>query len=212
VGEQERLLELARPYIESGRVHSLRLSTRPDAIEPGHLVWLKTRGVGTIELGAQSFDDRVLAAVQRGHTAAQTIEAARAVKDAGLELGLQLMCGLPGETRRSFTQSCRQAAMLRPSLVRIYPLLVLRGTALARDYEAGRFQPLSLGEAVSWCQEALALFEAAAIPVARMGLQSAPGLEASILAGPYHPAFGQLVRQALSGSKRHPKEVLSLNG
>ncbi len=194
--DQEYLLAIGRGYLARGEVDSLRLSTRPDAVDARCLARLAGSGVRTVELGAQSFDEGVLGLARRGHTAAQTREAARLIRAAGLELGLQLMCGLPGETRESFAASCRAAAALGPELVRLYPVLVLEGTGLARLWRQGGYRPLSLEEAAAWCAEALAIFEAAAVPVARAGLPPSAGLEAALLAGPYHPAFGQLVRSA----------------
>jgi histone acetyltransferase (RNA polymerase elongator complex component) len=198
--DQDFLLGVGRELMAEGRVESLRLSTRPDAVDAACLARLAASGVRTVELGAQSFDDRVLSAAGRGHGAADTIAAAGLIKEAGieggLELGLQLMCGLPGEDEESFLASCLSAANLAPDLVRLYPVLVLEGTTLAALWRRGGYRPLTLEEAVHRCRQALELFEARAIAVARMGLQASPGLEAAWLAGPYHPAFGQLVRTA----------------
>jgi histone acetyltransferase (RNA polymerase elongator complex component) len=201
VADQERLLAIARGYLERGQVESLRLSTRPDAVDEATLDRLRAWGVRTVELGAQSFDDTVLGLARRGHTAAQTMAAARRVKEAGLELGLQLMCGLPGESAEGFLASCRAAASLRPDLVRLYPVLVLEGTGLARWWRQGRYVPLSLAEAIERCRMALDIFGAEAIPVARIGLPASEGLERAVLAGPYHPALGDLVRQATHPSQ-----------
>ncbi|MBS6750478.1 MAG: radical SAM protein, partial [Firmicutes bacterium] len=96
VQEQEALLAAAQPYLESGRLSTLRLSTRPDAIDGEVLARLHRYGVGTIELGAQSMDERVLALSGRGHTAQDVVEASREIKSAGFKLILQMMTGLPG--------------------------------------------------------------------------------------------------------------------
>ena len=94
VAEQESLLGAAAPYLERGDIASLRLSTRPDAIDGAVLRRLRSYGVETIELGAQSMSERVLALSGRGHTAADVEDAARAVKGAGFRLILQMMTGL----------------------------------------------------------------------------------------------------------------------
>lgn len=70
------LLDAARPYVRAGKVRGIRLSTRPDAVEPEVLSLLREYGVTTIELGAQSMDDRVLELNGRGHTADQVRRAA----------------------------------------------------------------------------------------------------------------------------------------
>ena len=96
VSEQEALLDAAGPYLESGDIVSLRLSTRPDAIDAATLKRLKAYGVETIELGAQSMSERVLALSGRGHTAQDVEDASAQVKAAGFKLILQMMTGLPG--------------------------------------------------------------------------------------------------------------------
>lgn len=195
--DQERLLAIGRGYIDRGLIDSLRLSTRPDALDAPALLRLAAWGVRTIELGAQSFDEGVLRLARRGHSAQATEAAARLIKASGLELGLQLMCGLPGEDLESFLASCRRAAALSPALVRLYPVVVLRGTELERWWRRGDYLPLSVAQAVDWCRRALESFAAQAIPVARIGLPASRELEAAVVAGPYHPALGDLVRSPL---------------
>ena len=94
--EQEALLGAAQPYLERGDIASIRLSTRPDAIDGAVLARLKRHGVETVELGAQSMSDSVLALSGRGHTSADVGEASHAVRAAGFRLILQMMTGLPG--------------------------------------------------------------------------------------------------------------------
>ena len=77
--------------IAAGRLSGVRCSTRPDAIDPPTLERLRRHAVRTIELGAQSMDNAVLCASARGHTAEDTVRAAKLVKDAGFELILQMM-------------------------------------------------------------------------------------------------------------------------
>jgi len=190
---QRELLGAAQPFLASGQVQELRLSTRPDYVNPEIAGFLRSHGVGIVELGAQSLDDRVLAASGRGHTAVQVRTAVACLKGAGIQVGLQLMLGLPGDRTATALASGRRAAELAPDLVRIYPCLVVSGSPLAELYHQGRYQPLSLLRAVALAGRLRAIFEAHRIPVVRMGLQPSPSLEKTVLAGPYHPAFGELV-------------------
>lgn len=96
--EMRRMLDAAYPYVADGRFHGIRISTRPDAIDQRILEILQSRGVTAVELGAQSMDDRVLAANGRGHTVAHVQRAAACIREAGLELGLQMMTGLYGDS------------------------------------------------------------------------------------------------------------------
>ncbi len=192
-GYQEELLTAVRPYLEAGRVGMIRLSTRPDAIDAATVAFLRAHGVGVVELGVQAMDDRVLAASGRGHTVADVEAAVRLLKAGGMRVGGQLMIGLPGESSGSALAGALALARLGPDFVRIYPALVIRGSVLASRFAAGLYRPLSLLQGVARCARLKAVFDHHRIPVVRMGLQPSPSLERDLLAGPYHPAFGELV-------------------
>jgi len=192
---QQALLAPAKQKFLAGNLDAVRLSTRPDCIDPKNLVHLKEAGVKLIELGAQSFDDRVLRQSGRGHTAADIVQAAGQVRDAGMDLGIQLMPGLPGDTTASLQQTLTAALALRPDVVRLYPTLVLRDTPLEKLWRRGSFLPLRLDTAVAVTAVMKLALERAGAQVIRTGLQSSPELDTggTVLAGPYHPAFGELV-------------------
>jgi histone acetyltransferase (RNA polymerase elongator complex component) len=194
---QEGLLRAVRPFLQDGEIHSLRISTRPDAISATCLDLLAYHRVATIELGVQSLTDRVLRRTRRGYGSEQAREAVSAVLRRGLETGVQLMVGLPGETAGTFAETVEEVIRLRPHFVRIYPTIVIKGTVLEQWFHTGKYQPLTMEEAIVMSKEALKRFRAAAIPVIRIGLQPTPTLPASIAAGPYHPAFRQVVEGAL---------------
>lgn len=193
--DQVRLLQPLQDLLASGEVSSIRVSTRPDALDASAAAFLSASGVRTVELGVQSLDDRVLAEAERGHCAADVERAVSCLKGEGLAVGLQLMPGLPGDTAEISVATLTKALILRPDFLRIYPTLVVAGTALARRYAEGRFSPLTLAEAVRLCKMLLHRALLAGVPVVRMGLQPTKDLEraGTILAGPFHPAFRQLV-------------------
>lgn len=187
------LLEAAAPYIASGVISGIRISTRPDGIDESILKELKHYGTEAIELGAQSMDNAVLKKNRRGHTAEDTVRASALIKDAGFELGLQMMTGLYGDTSDGAIRTAKALAELHPDTVRIYPTVVLEGTELYRLYERGDYVPEPLDEAVSLCADLLTFFEAEGIRVIRLGLHSGGNTEAEYVSGPYHPAFRELV-------------------
>jgi len=195
----ESLLKSAAPYVQSGMVKSIRISTRPDSLDEQRLGILKAYGVTTVELGVQSMNDRVLTLSERGHTAGDTVAAVQMLKDHGFKVGIQLMPGLPGDSREEFFATTRKVLALKPHMARLYPALVLKGTGLARMYGEGSYEPFSLKEAVKVCVESVILFEGNGIPVIRIGLMGSPSLleKGRIMAGPWHPAFGFLVRSAI---------------
>lgn len=194
-GEQQALLAPLQPLLASGAVSAVRVSTRPDCITASSVDFLRQQGVKLVELGVQSMDDAVLAAAGRGHTSAATVNAFAILKDAGMQVGAQLMPGLPGAGRGEALASLRMAMSLKPDILRIYPAVVLKGTGLAKMYELGSFQPFSLEEAVQICKVLLHEAALAGVPVIRVGLQPTEDIAegAELLAGPFHPAFKQLV-------------------
>ncbi|GBC62724.1 radical SAM domain-containing protein [Desulfonema ishimotonii] len=189
------LLCMARQFVVSGAVDSLRFSTRPDTITPERLALLNDFPVATVEIGLQSMNDRVLALSGRGHTAADTRRAVGLLREKGYEIGLQMMVGLPGDSTESALATGREIVRLAPDFVRIYPTLVLENSRLARWYRSGKYTPLPLADAVSLVKRLCLMFTSAGIRVIRMGLQASETLDRGgvILAGPYHPAFGHLV-------------------
>lgn len=196
---QDELLDFALPFLEAGRVHSLRLSTRPDHLDSRTLRHLFSRQVRTIEVGLQSFDDDVLARSNRGHTGDDARRAMRLLSREGFETGAHLMAGLPGDTAEGFIRTVEETIALRPDMVRIHPTIVFRDTALARLYKEGLYQPLSLDEAVNLCAAALVRLTVAKIPVIRLGLQATEEMlrEGAVTAGPFHPSFRSLVDAAV---------------
>ena len=210
--QQERFLSMVQPYLNSDRVSGIRLSTRPDYISKPVLELLAVYGVTTIELGAQSLDDTVLELSKRGHTAAQTAEASRQVLDAGFELGLQMMVGLPGDTPEKTRATASGIVDLGASSTRIYPALVIRDTPLHRWFIKGGYNPLTLGEAVLWTLPLVQLFEKAGIRILRMGLHPSEGIlsGSALVAGPFHPAFRELVMTEIWSELLSP--LLQLSG
>ena len=199
VSRMRELLEAVSPYRRRGLFSSIRISTRPDSIDEKRLDLLKSLGVTTVELGAQSMDDKVLRLSRRGHSADDTVEALVLLKNYGFRTGIQLMPGLPGDSGESFLETVNEVVRLKPDMVRLYPALVIRGTELAEWYFEKRYEPLSLDAAVRICTESCIRLEGSGIPVIRMGLMSTTSLikEGQIVAGPWHSAFGFLVRSAL---------------
>jgi histone acetyltransferase (RNA polymerase elongator complex component) len=193
---RHRLLAAATAQRDAGRIDSIRISTRPDCLDPVMLAYLGEHGVDTVEIGIQSFNDDVLRTARRGHLANDAITAVRAVRAAGLRVGVQLLIGLPGESTGSFLAGISQTIAERPDCVRLYPLLVLKQTILANWYVSGVYHPLSLARAVCLTKLARRRLLEAGIKVIRMGLQPTNALAGQVMAGPYHPAFGELVISA----------------
>jgi histone acetyltransferase (RNA polymerase elongator complex component) len=193
------LLATAASCVREGKADGIRFSTRPDTIDPYRLDLIATFPVTTIEIGVQSLNDHVLSYNRRGHTAEQTQMAMFALKERPYRIGAQLMVGLPEDTHASALATARRLTDMAPDFVRLYPTVVLKGSLLAHWYEQGRYEPLSLDAAVAQVADLYQIFQRHDIPVVRMGLQASAELspEADLLAGPFHPSFGELVQSAL---------------
>ena len=191
---QIEFLAAAKPFLASDPSRSIRVSTRPDYIDEATVARLKRYGVKTVELGAQSMCDDVLAQSQRGHTAKDTAQASELIKRSGLSLILQMMTGLPGDTHEKSLYTASRFIELKPDGVRIYPTVVVRGTGLFEMWQSGQYHEHSIDEAVELCAEICALFMKEEIPIIRLGLNPTDALSSGdAAAGAYHPAFGELV-------------------
>ena len=193
---QKQLLALTDELLEQGIIGSVRLSTRPDYINTKVLSLLREHGVELVELGVQSLDDAVLQKAERGHTVESVYAAHKQLKEYGFKTGIQLMVGMPGQDFASVQDTAARVAQLRPDIARIYPLLVIKDTPLAHSYEQGAFVPLRLEEAVEQSAYLYKTLTQAGIKVIRIGLQPDEELCAAghIVAGPFHPAMGELVK------------------
>lgn len=184
------LLSVANEYVNHFK--GIRISTRPDCIDEDVLTLLKSFSVTSIELGAQSMSDEVLALNTRGHSSECVRRASQLIKNAGFSLGLQMMTGLYGSTDESDLFTASEFIKLSPDTVRIYPTVVLEGTKLAELFLKGEYIPQTVESAVALCAELIPMFEEADISVIRVGLHSSDTMESSIVAGAYHPAFREL--------------------
>lgn len=211
VNKQKELLEVAREYKEKGLIHKIRLSTRPDAILPYILGYLKEYKVDIIELGVQSLDDEVLRKSGRGHSVNDVIVASRLIKEAGFTLGHQIMPGLPGDNFEIDIETTKKSIEMKPDICRIYPSLVIKDTPMEDMYNRGDYIPYSLDEAVYISGEMLKLYTDAKIKVIRIGLQPTDTITTGkdIVDGPFHPAFRELVEGHLiceTLDKKCPRE------
>lgn len=204
---QKELLALTDELLGRKVIGSVRLSTRPDYIDEKRLELLRAHGVKLVELGVQSLDDSVLQKAERGHTAQQVTEAVALLKSYGFKVGVQLMVGMPSQNFASVKATVEQVLALNPDIARIYPLLVIKGTPLAKSYVAGEFEPLTLEEAVRQAAYVYRKLSEAGVKIIRVGLQPDDELcvEGNIIAGPFHPAMGELVQSYLLREQLTPR-------
>lgn len=140
----------------------LNIATRADCLPPEvveYLSELAERTVLTVELGLQTSCDASAARINRGHTFADFCRGFEALRSANPKIGIcvHLIFGLPGENDETMMQTVRDVAALKPDQVKLHLLHVLRGTALAKQYEAGKYQPLERERYIRLIADALEL-------------------------------------------------------
>lgn len=114
-----------------------------------------------------------------------------------------MMVGLPDSTELDELNTARDLIKLKPKIVRIYPVLVIKGTELEQEYNENKYEPLELGQAVERCKQLCYLFGRKNINVIRIGLQntdtisSPDNIGSEVVAGPYHETFRQLVESSM---------------
>ncbi len=210
--ERSSWLSLAGELAAAGLIPGgLRVSAHPAGLTEERVAELVRGGVGVVEVGVQSLDDAVLRRALRGHDAAEALDACRRVMDAGIRCVAQLMVGLPDADAVSDLATAERVAELRPDGVRIHPTLALKGTGLEALVRSGEWRPPELDEAVARSAGAVEIFERAGVPVFRLGIQEVAGLREQVVAGAWHPAFGELVRGEVL-ARRIARDVASKDG
>ncbi|AIS52555.1 histone acetyltransferase [Thermoanaerobacter kivui] len=195
IEKQSMYLGIAKEYLDKGQIDAIRLSTRPDYINPEILENLKRYNASIIELGVQSMDDEVLLKSRRGHSSLDVINAVKLIRQYDFKLGLQIMISLPGDDLDKSLNTAQKIVQLKPDFVRIYPTLVIKGTYLEKMYKDGRYKPLNLEETVEISKRLYIIFLKNDVEVIRIGLQPTENISynGDVVAGPFHPAMGQLV-------------------
>ena len=202
IEEQSAFLAVADSYKQAGRIDKIHMSTRPDYISKGILDNLKRYHADVIELGVQSFDPEVLLVSKRGHSVEDVERAAKLIHEYGFTLGIQLMIGLPGDSKEKCLESARRAVALKPEIARLYPTVVINETELADMYRAGTYKALTTEEAVDITKDMYRILTGGGVQVIRVGLKNTDlindgGPESQVLAD-YHPSFRQLMDTAIA--------------
>jgi len=197
---QKGFLSVANEFFP--KIHGIRLSTRADYINEEVVEMLKAYNVTAVELGVQSTDEDVLKKNLRGHSFDRIKKASELLKSYGFELGLQMMIGMYGSDFEKDIKTALDIISLNPATTRIYPTVVLKDTKLEEYYNQGIYKPYTVEEAAECAKSVYRLFEENNITVLRIGLHSSDELEnGAIVAGPYHPAFGEIVQNLIYRDK-----------
>jgi histone acetyltransferase (RNA polymerase elongator complex component) len=165
---------------------------RPDLLTRAGQAALADGGALGIELDALTFSDPALRRCGRAHRARLVDQQLEGIRAAGLRAGVVLAPGLPG-TCHADAIADAEHIVGKADVARLHPVLVLRGSRLARAHREGRYTPLTLPQAITTCGAMLEILEAGGVEVARVGLQARHDGYGRAVAGPRHPSLRQLV-------------------
>ena len=195
IERQNSLLKVAKEYKDKGIIDYIHMSTRPDYIDKDILDNLKKYSADIIELGVQSLDDEVLLKSGRGHSVEEVYKASKLIKEYGFTLGHQIMLGLPGDTFKKDIETVEKSLEMKPDIARIYPALVIKDTPMEYMLKKETYKPYTLDEAIDVTKILYSMYDKEGVKVIRIGLQPTEEInkDKDVLAGPFHPAFRELV-------------------
>ena len=151
-GQDSSNLQTAQLINQSGEHRNVGLvvETRPDEIHPAALVSLRKLGGTKVQIGAQSFDDRILALNHRGHTHTETLNAMALLRAAGFKIVLHWMPNLLGATLDSDREDFRRIWLdgYCPDEIKIYPTQLVESAELFQYWKRGEYQPYSSSDLI----------------------------------------------------------------
>src|SRR6056297_89390 len=192
--EKEKYFKKVKPFIDSGKVESIRISTRPDSFDDKELTFLKNHDVKNIELGVQSFNNKYLKFLRRGYKKNLVLNKISQLKKYNFKIGIQIMMGFPGQTKQEFQKDVETLISLNPYDCRIYPLTIIEGTELNRMYLDNNWALIDIDKAVNWISRSVQKIEKNNIEIRRIGLPHSVELEKRVTGGIYHPSIADKVR------------------
>lgn len=196
IEEQKEILEKFR---ETNTKDKIKISIEPQLINKILIKMLKEYNVTGIELEVQSTNGYILKRCGYIHTLDDIKKANKMIKWNRLKVSYQIGIGLPDSTKIDEQNTAKDIAKLRPNLVRIYPMLVVKNTELENEFNEGRYEPLTLNQAIERCKEAIYVFnqkKAKQISIIKQN-ELNKSEEKEIIAGPYHEEFTQLVADSI---------------
>ena len=200
---QEELLQSLQKYIKDGRVDSIRVSIRPNNITKQKLKMLKKYKVKTIELEVNSCNEYILKKIGMTYNLNDIKKASRLIRFYRFKLGHQMMIGLPESTKIDDINTAKTLVKLKTNAVSINPVLVIKDTPLEKEYEVKNYKPLAVVQALETCKELVKIFNEKNVEIFAIGFEpldtevEQQEFSERVIAGPFHPAFRDLVESGL---------------
>ena len=179
----------------------IRISTMPNYINKKMLKLIRKYKIKTIELEIQSTNNYILEKIGANYNFNDIKRSSKLIRRYGFRLGHKIMVGLQDSTKIDEINTAKTVLKLKPKIVSIVPVLVIKGTNLEKEYNEKKYKPLTLVQAVETCEEMVKVFNNKKIEVIVIGYdetnESQSELAKKVVDGPFHPAFRQLVESSL---------------
>ena len=148
-GPTDKLIDLYEEALRFPGVKGLVIATRPDSIKPDLADWFEQKfgrkaPAGhphlLVEIGIESTLDRTLQLINRNHTYQCAVDCINDLNERGIDTGVHLILGLPGETEQDYMTHAERISALPIKTLKLHQLQVVKGTALAKMYEKEPFK------------------------------------------------------------------------
>lgn len=158
--KREILTDIYRQALLIDDVEGIIISTRPDCIDEGLISQIKNLAVDKrimFEIGVETWHDETLKLINRNHAVSDVIRAVRLITDSGMDVGLHLIMGLPGETEEMMLQTIVEACSQPITSLKLHQLQIIKGTPLHKLWEIGEIEPhiFTVEEYIDFCKKAI---------------------------------------------------------
>lgn len=155
---EEEQRDILKQFREDNRKDKLKISIMPNLVTKEFIKMLKEFDVTSVELEIQSTNGYILKKCGYTYTLEDIKKATKLIKWNRLKVSFQVGVGLPDSTKIDELNTAKDLAKLKPHLIRIYPMVVVKNTQLEKEFNDGYFEPLTLNQAIERCKELVYAF------------------------------------------------------
>lgn len=191
--------DFLKKYREENRKEKIKISIVPNLVDKEFIKMIKSFDITAVELEVQSTNGYILKKCGYEHTMEDIKRVTKMLKWKGIKVSFQVGVGLPDSTKIDEANTAKELAKLKPNLIRIYPMVVVKNTMLEEIFNRGAFEPLILNQAVERCKEMVYEFNRKKVKQISIVKQNELNKteESEIVAGAYHEEFAQLVADSI---------------
>lgn len=198
--KQEAILQIVFQYKIDKKINNIIIGTRPNTVTKEALKLWKKYKVDFIELEVQSSNPYILEKINAPYRWEEIKDASKKIRWNGFKLGLQMAVGLPESTSLDEQNTAKMLLKLKPKMVRIYPIVIIKNTKLEELWKNGEYEPISIEIATERCKDLVYLCNEKRIPNIWVGIPNEGKIfdtDKKIIAGPFHPELAQMVESSI---------------